>query len=124
MFFLKYFVMEKEKEMARYALEYALRKGCQQARVVFSAGEENEVEVRDGKVDKLHHSGGCQLSLSLFVDGSYSTISTNRLEREELERFIDKGIISTRFLEKDPFRGLPEKEMYYRGGDGDVAEYD
>ncbi len=116
--------MEKEKEMARYALDYALRRGCQQARVVFSAGEENEVEVRDGKVDKLHHSGGCQLSLSLFVDGSYSTISTNRLERGELERFIDKGIISTRFLEKDPFRGLPEKEMYYRGEMDDFGLYD
>jgi PmbA protein len=116
--------MEKEKEMARYALEYALRKGCQQARVVFSAGEENEVEVRDGKVDKLHHSGGCQLSLSLFVDGSYSTISTNRLERDELEHFIDKGIISTRFLEKDPYRELPEKEMYYRGEMNDFGLYD
>lgn len=116
--------MEKEKEMARYALDYALRRGCQQARVVFSAGEENEVEVRDGKVDKLHHSGGCQLSLSLFVDGAYSTISTNRLERDELERFIDKGIISTRFLEKDPFRGLPEKEMYYCGEMDDFGLYD
>ena len=99
--------MEKEKEMARYALDYALRKGCQQVRALFSAGEENEVEVRDGKVDKLHHSGGCQLSLSLFVDGSYSTISTNRLDRGELERFIDKGIIGTRFLAKDPYRTLP-----------------
>jgi PmbA protein len=116
--------MEKEKEMARYALDYALRKGCQQARVVFSSGEENEVEVRDGKVDKLHHSGGCQLSLSLFVDGAYSTISTNRLEREELERFIDKGVISTRFLEKDPYRSLPEESMYYRGEMNDFGLYD
>jgi PmbA protein len=116
--------MGKEKEMAHYALEYALRKGCQQARVVFSSGDENEVEVRDGKVDKLHHSGGCQLSLSLFVDGAYSTISTNRLERGELERFIDKGIINTRFLEKDPYRSLPEKEMYYCGEMNDFGLYD
>lgn len=116
--------MEKEKEMARYALDYALRKGCQQVRALFSAGEENEVEVRDGKVDKLHHSGGCQLSLSLFVDGSYSTISTNRLDRGELERFIDKGIIGTRFLAKDPYRTLPEKEMYYCGEMNDFGLYD
>ncbi len=116
--------MEKEKEMARYALDYALRKGCQQARVMFSAGEENEVEVRDGRVDKLHHSGGCQLSLSLFVDGSYSIISTNRLDRSELERFIDKGIIGTRFLAKDPYRSLPEKEMYYSGEMNDFGLYD
>ena len=115
--------MEKEKEMARYALDYALRKGCQQVRALFSAGEENEVEVRDGKVDKLHHSGGCQLSLSLFVDGAYSTISTNRLERDELERFIDKGIIGTRFLEKDPYRSLPEEGMYYRGEMDDFGLY-
>lgn len=110
--------------MARYALDYALRRGCQQVRALFSAGEENEVEVRDGKVDKLHHSGGCQLSLSLFVDGAYSTISTNRLEREELERFIDKGIINTRFLEKDPYRSLPEEGMYYRGQMNDFGLYD
>ena len=116
--------MEKEKEMAHYALDYALRKGCQQVRALFSAGEENEVEVRDGKVDKLHHSGGCQLSLSLFVDGSYSTISTNRLDRGELERFIDKGIIGTRFLAKDPYRTLPEKEMYYCGEMNDFGLYD
>jgi PmbA protein len=116
--------MEKEKEMAHYALDYALRKGCQQARVVFSSGEENEVEVRDGKVDKLHHSGGCQLSLGLFVDGSYSSISTNRLEREELERFIDKGIVGTRFLAKDPYRSLPEESMYYRGEMNDFGLYD
>ena len=116
--------MEKEKEMAHYALDYALRKGCQQARVVFSSGEESEVEVRDGKVDKLHHSGGCQLSLGLFVDGSYSSISTNRLEREELERFIDKGIVGTRFLAKDPYRSLPEESMYYRGEMNDFGLYD
>lgn len=116
--------MKKEKEMAQYALDYALRRGCQQVRALFSAGEENEVEVRDGKVDKLHHSGGCQLSLSLFVDGAYSTISTNRLERDELERFIDKGIINTRFLEKDPYRSLPEAGMYYRGEMNDFGLYD
>lgn len=116
--------MEKEKNIARYALEYALKNGCQQARVVLSTGEENEVEVRDGRVDKLHHSGGCQLSLNLFVDGSYSTISTNRLDRDEIERFIDKGIISTRFLAKDPYRTLPEKEMYYSGEMNDFGLYD
>ena len=116
--------MKKEKEVAQYALDYALRRGCQQVRALFSAGEENEVEVRDGKVDKLHHSGGCQLSLSLFVDGAYSTISTNRLERDELERFIDKGIINTRFLEKDPYRSLPEAGMYYRGEMNDFGLYD
>lgn len=124
MFGKRIFDMEKEKNMTRYALEYALKKGCQQVRALFSAGEENEVEVRDGKVDKLHHSGGCQLSLSLFVDGSYSTISTNRLEKGELERFIDKGIIGTRFLTADPYRSLPEKEMYYRGEMDDFGLYD
>ena len=116
--------MKEEKDVAQYALEYALKKGCRQASVLLSMGEENEVEVRDGKVDRLHHSGGCQLSLNLFVDGAYSTISTNRLERSEIERFIDKGIIGTRFLAKDPYRSLPEREMYYRGEMDDFGLYD
>ena len=116
--------MKELKNVARYALEYALENGCQQVSVLLSTGEENEVEVRDGKVDRLHHSGGCQLSLNLFVDGAYSTISTNRLDRSEIERFIDKGIIGTRFLAKDPYRSLPEKEMYYRGEMNDFGLYD
>ena len=103
--------MEKEKNIARYALEYALKKGCQQARVVLSTGEENEVEVRDGRVDKLHHSGGCQLSLNLFVDDSYSTISTNRLDRDEIERFIDKEIESRkRYLRSILNEGMRTRE--------------
>ncbi len=116
--------MKELKDVAQYALEYALKKGCQQASVLLSMGEENEVEVRDGRVDRLHHSGGCQLSLNLFVDGAYSTISTNRLERDEIECFIDKGIIGTRFLAKDPYRSLPEREMYYRGEMNDFGLYD
>ena len=116
--------MKELKDVARYALEYASKRGCQQASVLLSMGEENEVEVRDGKVDRLHHSGGCQLSLNLFVDGAYSTISTNRLERSEIERFIDKGVIGTRFLAKDPYRSLPEKDMYYRGEMDDFGLYD
>ncbi len=116
--------MKNEKNIAQYALDYALKKGCQQASVLLSMGEENEVEVRDARVDRLHHSGGCQLSLNLFVDGAYSSISTNRLERGEIERFIDKGIINTRFLAKDPYRSLPEKEIYYRGEMNDFGLYD
>lgn len=116
--------MSNEKEIAQYALDYALKNGCQHARVVLSMGQENDIEVRDGKIDRLHHSGGCQLSLGLFVDGGYSSISTNRLDREELARFVDKGVISTRFLAKDPYRSLPEMDMYYRGEMNDFGLYD
>jgi PmbA protein len=123
-FVFGYFVMKKEKEIAQFALDYALKNGCQHAKVVLAMGEENEVEVRDGKVNRLHHSGGCQLTLSLYVDGSYSSISTNRLDREELARFIDKGIISTRYLAADPYRCLPEKELYYSGEGNDFGLLD
>lgn len=116
--------MKKEKEIAQYALDYALKHGCQHAKVLLAMGHENEVEIHDGKVNRLHHSGGCQLTLSLYVDGSFSGISTNRLDKLELERFIDKGVISTRYLAADPFRSLPDEEMYYRGEMNDFGLYD
>ncbi|MFI3297126.1 MAG: TldD/PmbA family protein [bacterium] len=107
-----------------HALEYALKKGCSDARLVLVTGEENELEWRDNAVDRLHHSSGCQLTISLYVDGRFSTINTNRLERNEVENFIDKGIINTRFLEPDPYRILPANELLYKGEMSNMGLYD
>lgn len=111
-------------DILHHTLEYALHKGCSDARIMLVTGEENELEWRDNTVDRLHHSSGCQLSISLYVDGRYSTINTNRLERKEIEDFIDKGIINTRFLEPDPYRVLPSNELLYKGEMSNLGLYD
>lgn len=113
--------MENEiKKTAVNAMDYALKQGCREVKVVVTTGCENEIEYRDGNVSRLVGSSGCQLSMGLYVDGRFSAVSTNRLEHGELMRFIDKGIENTRALEEDPCRMLPDASLYYSGGRDDM----
>ena len=58
------------------------------------------------------------------MDGRYGSISTNRLNRKELETFIKNGIDSTRYLAKDEARVLADPSRYYKGGKPDLKLYD
>ena len=75
----------------------------------------------DGQMQQASEGG---LSLSLYVDGRYGSISTNRLNRKELETFIKNGIDSTRYLAKDEARVLADPSRYYKGGKPDLKLYD
>lgn len=97
-------------------MDYALKNGCQAARINLYSGSNTSFGLRDGKMDELQQASQNGLSLSLYVDGRYGGFSTNRLDRKELESFIKNGIDSTRYLAKDEARVLPDPSRYYKGG--------
>jgi PmbA protein len=106
---------EEKYKLAKWAMNYALEKGAQQASVNISNSQSSSVEVREEKIDKLEQAIQSGLTIRLFVDKKYSAHSTNRLKKEELARFIEQAIEGTRFLSEDEFRTLPEPELYYKG---------
>ncbi|MDR0612035.1 MAG: TldD/PmbA family protein [Dysgonamonadaceae bacterium] len=108
-------ISEAHKELAQWALKYALDKGCSDASVRIYAETENSFEYRDTQLDKLEQSSGNGLTIRLYVDEKYSSFSTNRLERKEMEKFIANGIETTRYLAKDEFRKLPDPSRLYKG---------
>ena len=108
-------ITKEYKDLARWALKYALDNGCSDARVAIYAGTNNSFEYRDTQLEKLEQSSENEMSIHLYVDGKFSSYSTNRLEKKELEKFISNGIATTRFLERDPFRKLPSPDRYYKG---------
>jgi PmbA protein len=111
----------KEKyTLAEQVIEYALRKGAQQASVAIDDSRNNDIEIRNQQIDKLTESNRNSLNINLYVDKKYSSHSTNRLKKEELFRFVDEAIISTRFLAEDEFRMLPDPELYYKGGGSEL----
>src|SRR5690606_18920123 len=83
-----------------------------------------EIEIRDQLIDSLKESNRANLSISIYVDKKYSSHSTNRMNREELFRFVEEAIASTRFLAADEFRSLPEPELYYREGGPSLGTFD
>lgn len=117
-------ITKEQKELAHWAMQYALKKGCSECRVGIYSGSESSFEVRDLQLDKLQQAEENQMVVYLFVDGRYGAISTNRLERSELGKFIAGGIASVRFLSEDLARKLPDPSLYFAGSETSLELYD
>lgn len=117
-------ITEENKKLAQWAMEYALKNGCQASRISIYYGSNSSFEVRDRKIDRLQQASENSMSIQLFVDGRYGSYSTNRLDKKELETFIKGGIEATRFLAEDKARTLPDPSRYYKGGEPDLQLFD
>lgn len=108
-------ITKENKQLAQWAMEYALKNGCQASRVQIYNGSNSSFEIRDRKIDRLQQASENGMSIHLFVDGRFGSYSTNRLDKKQLERFIQQGISTTRFLAEDKARTLPDASLYYKG---------
>ena len=94
-------ITDNNKKLAQWAMDFALKNGCQAAKVVLYG-----------------------MGINVYVDGRYGNYSTNRLDKKELETFIKNGIESTRYLAPDEFRVLADPARYYTGGKPDLQMFD
>lgn len=117
-------ITNENKKLAQWAMEYALKNGCQASRINLYYGSNTSFEIRDLKIDRLQQAAENGMSIQLFVDGRYGSYSTNRLDKAELERFIKEGIDATRYLAEDKARSLPDASRYFQGGKPDLQMND
>lgn len=117
-------ITDNNKKLAHWAMDYALKNGCQAAKLVLYSNSNASFELRDAQMDRLQQASESGLGISLYVDGKYGSYSTNRLDRKELETFIKNGIDSTRYLAVDEARVLPDAGRYYKGGKPDLQLFD
>ncbi|MCI1683933.1 MAG: TldD/PmbA family protein [Bacteroides sp.] len=117
-------ITDDNKKLAQWAMDFALKNGCQAAKLVLYANSNSSFELRDAKMDRLQQASESGLSISLYVDGRYGSYSTNRLDKKELETFIKNGIESTRYLAPDESRVLADPSRYYKGGKPDLQLFD
>ncbi len=106
--------------LAHWAKDLALKNGANEASILLGSSKGTQIEIRDQKIDNLTESIQAGLSISLYVDNKYSSHSTNRLDKTELERFIKEAIRSTKYLSEDKFRTLPDPELYYKNNGEDL----
>ncbi len=111
-------------ETAARLVEGAVKRGAQGARASAYRSHESTVEWRDGKLDRLQDSTQKGATVTLFVDGRYSSNTTCDLRPEALARFLDEGVAMTRVLAVDPHRHLPDPKHYAARFDGDLRLYD
>lgn len=117
-------ILSKYKKLAKWAMDFSLEQGCQAARVSVYSGSDTEFEIRDKQLDRLQQSSENQMILNLFVDGRFGSFSTNRMEKDELGKFIIHAVESVRYLAPDINRQLPDPARYSLGDKKDLAIYD
>jgi PmbA protein len=98
--------------IAKSCIETAKKKGAADAAARAYRSRRIELEWRDGKPEKVQEATTRGVSLQLYVDGRYSTISSSDLRPEALETFIGDSVTLAKTLAADPDRGLPDPELY------------
>lgn len=115
---------EEKYNLAKWAMRYALDHGADEACIIISQSKSSNVDVREEKIDTLKEAIQSSMNVRLFVDNKYSSHRTNRLDKKELARFIEQAIAGTKYLSPDPFRSLPDPELYYKGNGPDLKTVD
>lgn len=114
----------KKMELAQWASKYAKENGAKEVSVSVYDSKQSDIEIREQKIDKIQESIESGLSIKLYVNGRYSTHSTNRLNKTELERFIKEAILATNYLAEDKYRSLPDRALCYNGEEKDLKLVD
>lgn len=117
-------ISDKNKNIALWTKKYALEQGADAVRVILVAGTNNSFDFRDNELENLESSTENSLNIELFVEQKYGTFSSNRLEKEELELFIQQGIESVKHLAEDKNRQLPKPTRYYKDSGIDLELLD
>jgi PmbA protein len=99
-------------QLAELAMDHALRQGAREAAVSLHRSRFVELKRRDGKIETLQSSQSRGLSITLYVEGRYSSNATSLLREAELRRFVDDTLAMTRLLAPDQHRALPDPSLY------------
>ena len=79
-------ITNDNKNLVQWAMDFALKNGCQASKVSLYNGSTTSFEIRDRKIDRLHQASENSLVVQLYVDGRFGSFSTNRLDKNELEK--------------------------------------
>mgnify|MGYP001533996403 CR=1 FL=1 len=60
-------ITNENKKLAQWAMEYALKNGCQASKVSLYSGSSTSFEIRDMKIDRLHQASENSLVVQLYV---------------------------------------------------------
>lgn len=110
-------IASQNKELCKHLMKYALNSNCDGVRIAFNKGENNSLEYRNGELERLESNMENRFFIEIFINGRYGFFSSNRLNKLELEKFVDNAIALVLNLVPDYDRKLPNRQRYFRGED-------
>ena len=93
-------------------------------KLVLLKNHEDNIILRDGKVEKMLRATSLSLAINLYLDGRDGFFYTNDLRPESVSAFIKTAFETTRLLEPDETRTLADPCRYYKGGGPDLQNFD
>ncbi len=106
--------MNKEllEKKLKWIEEKAMKKGADAIRSSLSVSSGFTMSQRDDEIENMSESVESSLHVEIYYENRYSSHSTNDLNEDRLDGFLENAISMTAYLEKDEFRKLPEKKWY------------
>jgi PmbA protein len=99
------------QKVARDAVALGLRLGADEVRASVGRADDVQLQRRGGRLERAQEARTFGLSVSLFVEGRYSSHSSSDMRPEAIAALMERGVESTRLLEPDPDRALPDRAL-------------
>ncbi len=97
--------------IASDAVTHARKIGADAAEASVSDGRGTELEIREGKIEKLEGAEGRRIGLTLFSGKSSATISGSVLTKEAVHRLAENAFAMAKLAPANPYAGVAEPEM-------------
>lgn len=105
--------MDKEKlqQVVNDALSYAQRGGVDSADIIVSSELGFSVSARKGATEEIEYHQEQSFAITLYQDQRTTSVSSTEFEPSAVCKLIDKALSMLRYTDKDPYAGLPDKQL-------------
>ncbi|MCU0660701.1 MAG: TldD/PmbA family protein [Myxococcota bacterium] len=100
------------RHTAQAAMTGALRRGVKDVKAVAALGRSVSVMYRKGRPERVEEATQRSLSLSLYIDGKFTSCQTNDLRGSAVEAFLDRAVAMCEAMNPDPCRFITDSNLY------------
>jgi len=117
--------MNKEMyDLVALSIKTAKSAGADECRVGMNSRRFVNISYRERKPETIKEASTRSFGIEIFVNGRYSSQSTSDLRNNALKDFISNAIATTKLLEEDPYRTLPDPKYYKGRAKRDLGQLD
>jgi PmbA protein len=104
-------MIEDLLNIAGDAVAFARKLGADAAEASVTDSRATDVEMRDGRIEKLEGLEGRRIGLTVFSGKSSATISGTVLTKDAIHNLAEKALAMARLAPPNPFAGIAEPEL-------------
>jgi PmbA protein len=112
--------VDPPESIAQRAVDFALRAGADACDAICVAGRSKSVSVREGEIEDIDSSDGCDLGLRVLTGKSQAVVSTSKFDTDELKVLAERAVAMAQVAPADQNNGLADP----RDLAGDVPDLD